>query len=830
LLARADFDCSGAPPIYDKLCSFRAGFMRNIELLERRMLLAVGVVEPQPAARPVSNTGGGFFVSGGKVYDANGYRFDIRGINHTTWWGNNANNLAAIDEFPKTGANAVRVVFGTGFGISSTPAQRKTIVEKLIGKGLIPIVEDHTATSGTDGASLQTVVDRWLLPDNKAWLKQYERQVILNIANEWGPDSTVWRDQYELAIDKLRAAGVNNMLVIDSAIAGIDPRSNQPGSGQSAHALETWGKELIDHDPQHNVVLSIHMYGFWRTEDRAAEVGSYDSTLGTPWDVATEMAKMKSAGLPVICGEFSWQGAANDGVPYQTRRAMEIFDQQQMGWIAWSWNQNSDPGLNMVNGYQYNSDADLTDFGKLIVNDSTYGLKKTGVQASVFQSRVRGVAFNDVDRDGVKDSGEAALAGATAFLDANSNGTLDSNERYVTTDGSGAYAFGRLASGTYVIRVTPPADASPWQSTRVGGAVANVMVTAGQNIDNVNFGFAKASAQQTPFKGTPFVVPASGSVTIQVEDFDNGGEGVAYHDVESANLGGAGYRSGTGVDLQTTSDTGGGYNLGYVKAGEWLEYTLHVDAAGTYTMDLRVAAATSNGKFHAEIDGADVTGALTMLNTGGWQTWKTLSRSGVSLAAGDHVLRLKMDANGASGSVGNFNWIKLTAAGSTETTTIVNTTSAYVQDGANANTNFGSATQLLLKKSTSGYNRESYLKFDLSGVSTISSAKLRLFGNVSDASSVALALFGSGNTSWSESTVTWNTKPVTGSQIGSATISGSTAKWYEIDLTSYLKAEKAAGHALVTIVIKSNTSSTGPYVAFNSDDAASNRPELTITS
>ena len=74
-------------------------------------------------------------------------------------------------------------------------------MQRYINEGIVPIVEDHMATSQTDAASLQSVVDRWLLPDNLAWLKQYERQVILNIANEWGPDSTVWRDQYEIAIE-----------------------------------------------------------------------------------------------------------------------------------------------------------------------------------------------------------------------------------------------------------------------------------------------------------------------------------------------------------------------------------------------------------------------------------------------------------------------------------------------------------------------------------------------------------------------------------------------------------------------------------------------------
>jgi hypothetical protein len=75
-------------------------------------------------------------------------------------------------------------------------------------------------------------------------------------------------------------------------------------------------------------------------------------------------------------------------------------------------------------------------------------------------------------------------------------------------------------------------------------------------------------------------------------------------------------------------------------------------------MNFRVASAGSNGKFHAEIDGANVTGSLTVPNTGGWQTWTTVSKSGINLSAGKHVIRVRMDTNGTSGSVGNFNWFE----------------------------------------------------------------------------------------------------------------------------------------------------------------------------
>src|SRR5215212_2558137 len=76
-----------------------------------------------------------------------------------------------------------------------------------------------------------------------------------------------------------------------------------------------------------------------------------------------------------------------------------------------------------------------------------------------------------------------------------------------------------------------------------------------------------AVAVRAPFGGTAPNVPG----VIQAENFDEGGEGVAYHDLDAANLGGA-YRT-TGVDIEEIHATGGGFAVDFAKAGEWTEYT-----------------------------------------------------------------------------------------------------------------------------------------------------------------------------------------------------------------------------------------------------------------
>ena len=154
----------------------------------------------------------------------------------------------------------------------------------------------------------------------------------------------------------------------------------------------------------------------------------------------------------------------------------------------------------------------------------------------------------------------------------------------------------------------------------------------------------------TPYGGTPVSLPG----TVQFENYDAGGEGVAYHDSTTGNAGGA-YRQNS-VDIKSSTDAGGGYLVGWTTAGEWLKYTVKVVASGTYAIDVRVASSGAGGTFHIEVNGVDKSGTMTVPDTAGWQTWKTITKTGVVLAAGTQVIRVVMDSNGPSGSVANFNW------------------------------------------------------------------------------------------------------------------------------------------------------------------------------
>jgi len=168
----------------------------------------------------------------------------------------------------------------------------------------------------------------------------------------------------------------------------------------------------------------------------------------------------------------------------------------------------------------------------------------------------------------------------------------------------------------------------------------------------------------TPYYGT--ALPAPG--TIQAEDYDIGAQGTAYYDNTTGNAGGA-YRfenvdlSST-PDVATTTDQGGGYIVGWTKAGEWLEYTLNVNTAGAYDVGARVAGTSTGGAFHIEFRNSSGTilansGSFSIPNTGSLNTYQNITKTSVSLNAAQYVMRVAMDTNSGSGSVANFNYFTL---------------------------------------------------------------------------------------------------------------------------------------------------------------------------
>ena len=149
------------------------------------------------------------------------------------------------------------------------------------------------------------------------------------------------------------------------------------------------------------------------------------------------------------------------------------------------------------------------------------------------------------------------------------------------------------------------------------------------------------TSPEGPFGGTAAAIPG----TVQAENYDTGGPGVAYN-VTSVDGSGNSYRS-DGVDLEATSDTGGGDDVGWTATGQWFKYTVKVATAGTHTVSFRVAApsAVTDGFHLSSSSGANLSGTVNIAATGGWQTWLTVTAT-VTLPAGRQTLSLNEDNGG----------------------------------------------------------------------------------------------------------------------------------------------------------------------------------------
>jgi ELWxxDGT repeat protein len=167
------------------------------------------------------------------------------------------------------------------------------------------------------------------------------------------------------------------------------------------------------------------------------------------------------------------------------------------------------------------------------------------------------------------------------------------------------------------------------------------------------------------------------------------------------------------------------------------------------------------------------------------------------------------------------------------TATLALTADSHVRAN-NGNSNFGNDTTLIVQEGSSNGNiRWTYVKFDLTSVPTITNAKVRVFGAVSSTTSTTIqtAAYSVSTTTWTETGLTWNNKPASGSTaLATVTIvnNSTTARWYELDVTAYLQAEKAAGRNVVSLAFKNLANST-PYVSFTSKEGtAANRPQVLI--
>jgi hypothetical protein len=273
------------------------------------------------ATRPSYNTGSGFFVANGRLYDSTGKRAWLRGINRNFGgntppsWTNNAHGAL-------TGACAVRV-FEFGGGASGTvTACRREYLPRRSGNAMVPILTvpnepRGAATSGSSASSvLANVMGEW-----QRWhstLSAIDSQVIYNPANEWGPGSQsgAWAHAYQYVAASI--SGISGETVTVNSNAATNPFANTPfclianAGGITAAVL--------------NVASTGGSQGAWTVTLTAAPTGTYTGG-GTLYGGA--LGVMRGAGyLAPILIDAGGSGQDWQGLIDNAQRVQESDPQQ----------------------------------------------------------------------------------------------------------------------------------------------------------------------------------------------------------------------------------------------------------------------------------------------------------------------------------------------------------------------------------------------------------------------------------------------------------------------------------------------------------------------
>ncbi len=315
------------------------------------LVLSLLTVVPAQAAA-------GFTVSNGRLLDANGNDFVMRGVNHAhTWYTDRTTQ--ALKDIKATGANTVRVVLSSGDRWTLNNAADVTnVINQCKANKLICVLEVHDTTGYQEqsgAVSLARAVEYW--KSVQSAMAGQEKYVILNIGNEpWGNTGyTGWTQATKDAITSLRAAGFQHTIMVDAPNWGQDWAFTMRDNAASVFAA----------DPQKNTVFSIHMYGVF---DTAAEINDY-------------LNRFVTAKLPIVVGEFGHDhsdGNPDEDTIFATTQSLKL------GYLAWSWSGNGGgvEYLDMVTGFNA---AQLTSWGQRAINGAN-GIKATSRQATVYDS------------------------------------------------------------------------------------------------------------------------------------------------------------------------------------------------------------------------------------------------------------------------------------------------------------------------------------------------------------------------------------------------------------------------------------------------------------
>ncbi|GEM48483.1 cellulase family glycosylhydrolase [Deinococcus cellulosilyticus] len=465
-------------------------------LLTLALLSACSKVAPE-APSPHKNAASGFYISNGKLVDANGVPFIFQGINHPHAWYNSTTSTA-IPAIRGKKANSIRIVLSSGCRgwHKSNATEVKNLIQQARNNNMIAVVEVHDTTGyGEDSSActLDNAANYWL--EVKDALVGNEAYAIVNIGNEpWGNNNVSgWSPAIKSAIQKLRGAGIKNTLMVDA------PNWGQDWTG----TMRSEALSIFNSDTDRNVIFSVHMYEVYNT---AQKVNDYIDAFS-------------NAKLPLVVGEFA---NTHKGAYVDAATIMASSKSKVNGYMGWSWSGNGSglEALDMVNSFNASSP---TSWGNLIFGD----LASSNI-ATVFNTNpAPTVSFSSPAE------GQNFAAGSTVGVAVNasdSNGTVSKVDLYVDgvlkgTDTTAPYTFSvsGLTSGPHTLKATATdnsgASSSATRNITVGTISTETLL---YSFEGSTEGWTGNGTRSGPWSVTEWATAGTASLKADV-DFGNRG-------------------------------------------------------------------------------------------------------------------------------------------------------------------------------------------------------------------------------------------------------------------------------------------------------------------
>ena len=416
--------------------------------------------------------------------------------------------------------------------------------------------------------------------------------VIYEIYNE--PLQISWSNTIkpysEAVINAIRAIDPDNLIIVGTPTwsQDVDVASNDPIIGHS------------------NIAYALHFYA-----------GTHKAFLRQKAQTAL------NNGIALVVTEWGTVNANGDGAVdnASTDAWMAFLEANDITHLNWSMNDKVEgasvlaPGASTAGGW---SASDLTTSGtkvkNIVENWQQYCTGNGGTNNPPSVS-ITNPSNNSNHADGTTLSVSANVS--------DNDGTISSVEFFANgtslgTDNSVPYSINWTpSSGNYHITAIA--------TDNDGASTTSAPVSVTINSDGTGGGSLAYP------NGIPHAIPG----LINATHYDTGGLGISYSDTSPGNNG-DGPRPNEDVDTEYRTVKG---NVGWIDAGEWLEFTVDIQTSGLYNITYQVAS-EDNGQFRLEFDGQDVTGTVDVDATGGWGDFTTITSQDIPLNSGQQTMLL----------------------------------------------------------------------------------------------------------------------------------------------------------------------------------------------